>query len=154
MRKDYAWFTLAVRSNSVGVPEVPRFDRWRRFCYELNVMISKLATAVMLASALFVASMPLSAAPCILSNTPSEEACEPGCCANKTCCETSHTNTAPPAQPITKSGSDLQNIVVLSATVSVAGLNPATTVESVAFSSAENARHSPAPLALICIRLI
>jgi hypothetical protein len=117
-------------------------------------MLSKISVSVMVATALFGASMRLPAASCILSNAPSEKACKPGCCANKTCCKTSQKNTAPPVQPLAKSGSDQQNIAALPAMVAVAVLNQAATTESPIFSSAECTAHSPAPLTLICIRLI
>jgi hypothetical protein len=117
-------------------------------------MLSKISVSVMVATALFGASMRLPAASCILSNMPSEKACTPGCCANKTCCKTSQKNTAPPVQPLAKSGFNQQNIVALPAMVAVALPNPAVATESPVFSSAECTAHSPAPLALICIRLI
>jgi hypothetical protein len=116
-------------------------------------MLSKVSLSPVLVAALLVSATQLPAAPCALSNTPSEKACAPACCANKTCCETSHRNTASPLQPLAKSGSDQQNIVTLPATVGVAVLDHAAPASSV-FSSAQFAAHSPLTLALICIRLI
>ena len=110
--------------------------------------------SAVLAIALFVAPAQPSAASCILSNAPSEKACDAGCCANKTCCETSQKNTAPPVQPLAKSGSNQQNTVALPAAVVVALLNYAPATESPISLGAEWTAHSPAPLALICIRLI
>ena len=117
-------------------------------------MFSKIGMSAVLAIALFLAPARLSAATCILSNTASEKACDAGCCANKTCCETSQKNTAPPVQPLAKSGSNQQNTVALPATVVVALLNYAPTTEPPISLGAEWTAHSPAPLALICIRLI
>jgi|ERR1700719_3030024 len=116
-------------------------------------MLSKVSLSAVLAAALLASAMRLPAAPCALSNTPSEKACAPACCANKTCCETSHRNTASPLQPLAKSGSDQQNIATFPATVGVAVLDYAAPASSV-FSSARFAGHWPAPLALTCIRLI
>jgi hypothetical protein len=116
-------------------------------------MLSKISMSVTLAIALLVAPMRLSAVPCILSNAPSEKACDPGCCTNKTCCETSQKNTAPPVQPFAKSGSNKPNVATLASTVAVAVPNQAA-IDSPVFFSAECVAHSPTPLALICIRLI
>src|ERR1700730_15077818 len=116
-------------------------------------MLSRILIAVALAVALVAAPAHLSAAPCILVTAQTQKACQPACCANKTCCETSHKNTSPPAQPFAKAGSDQGNIATLPSPVAVAGLNSAR-VGSFVFSSADCAAHSPTPLALICIRLI
>jgi hypothetical protein len=117
-------------------------------------MFSKIIMPVMLGAALLVTPMRLPAASCILANTPGEKACAPGCCANKACCQTSQKNTAPPVQPVAKSSSDQQNIAAFPSTVVVAVLDQAATTESSVFSRLEWTAHSPAPLALICIRLI
>jgi hypothetical protein len=53
---------------------------------------------------------------------------------------------------LAKSGSDQQNIATFPATVGVAVLDH--TAPASVFSSAQFAAHSPAPLALNCIRLI
>jgi hypothetical protein len=116
-------------------------------------MLSRILISVALALALVAAPARISARSCILSNTSTQKACQPACCANKTCCKTSRKNTSPPAQPLAKSGSDQGNIATLSSPVAVAVLNYAP-VESFVFSSADRAGHSPAPFALICIRLI
>jgi hypothetical protein len=109
--------------------------------------------SVVLAVAVVAAPASISARSCILVDGPTQKACQPACCANKTCCKTSHKNTSPPAQPLAKSGSDQGNSATLPSPVAVAVLNYAP-AESFVFSSADCAAHSPAPLALICIRLI
>jgi hypothetical protein len=116
-------------------------------------MLSRIIVLVSLAVALVAAPVRISARSCILSNAPTQKACQPVCCANKTCCKTSHKNTSPPAPPLAKSGSDQGNITTLPSPVALAVLNCAR-AESFVFSSADRAVHSPAPLALICIRLI
>jgi hypothetical protein len=116
-------------------------------------MLSRIMMSVALAVALVAAPVRISARSCILVNAPTQKACQPVCCANKTCCQTSHKNTSPPAQPLAKFGSDQGNIATLPVPIAVAVLNYAP-VESFVFSSAGRAVHSPAPLALICIRLI
>jgi hypothetical protein len=116
-------------------------------------MLGKIGTSVVVATALFLGAVRLPAVPCILSNAPSEKACAPGCCKNKSCCETSHQRTAPPVQPLAKAGSNQQNIATFAATGPVAVFDQAAT-ELFVFPSAECSTHSPPPLALICIRLI
>jgi hypothetical protein len=118
-----------------------------------SVMLSKVTVSFAVGLALFAATVRLPAAPCMLTNAPSERACQPGCCANKACCETSYQRTGPPVQSLAKSGADQQNIATLPATVAVVVLNEAATGSSF-FPSAEDSAHSLPPLALSCIRLI
>jgi len=67
-------------------------------------MAGRIALSLLFAMAIVLAPARLSARPCVLINAPSEKACQPVCCANKTCCATSPKNTAPVAQPLAKSG--------------------------------------------------
>jgi hypothetical protein len=116
-------------------------------------MFGKITVAVAVVLALFAATVRLPATPCLVTNTPNEEACQPDCCANKACCATSHDRTGPPVQPVAKSNPDQQNIATLHATIAVAMpvqvANPPQLVSNVEWRG-----HSPAPLQLICIRLI
>jgi hypothetical protein len=116
-------------------------------------MMGKVTVSVAIGLALFVATVRLPATPCFVTNTPSEKACEPGCCANKTCCLTSHERTGPPVQPLTKSNADQHNFIAAPAVVG-GGLFFQCARESHVVSKAESSRHSPPTLALICIRLI
>jgi hypothetical protein len=116
-------------------------------------MIVRLAFTFLFAASVVLAPMQMSARTCILRDSPVQKACLPNCCANKTCCATSQKTTAPPVQPLTKSGSDQQNIATLPSTVAIAILDEPATELSV-FSSVSRSAHSPPPLALICIRLI
>src|ERR1700676_481748 len=116
-------------------------------------MLSKIGVSLVLAAALLLGAVRLPASPCILSNAPSEKACVSGCCANKSCCETSHQRTGPPAQPLTKAGSDQANIAALPPAAPIIVFKQFAE-QSAVFLSAEWTAHSPAPLALICIRLI
>lgn len=117
------------------------------------MMFGKNSAAVMLVVALVIGAVRLPAAPCILSNAPTEKACAMDCCKNKSCCETSHQRTGLPVQPLAKAGSSHQNVVALASTVPVAVFNYVAE-RPVIFSSAECNAHSPPPLALLCIRLI
>jgi hypothetical protein len=116
-------------------------------------MLSRIMISVAMPAALLVAPVSISARSCILLNVAAEKACQPGCCANKTCCATSQKNTAPAAQPLTKSGSDQQTIATLPSGIVAAELSPPAAASSI-FSSRDCKAHSPPPLALICIRLI
>src|SRR5438132_1708356 len=116
-------------------------------------MFSRIMISVVLAVVLFASPASISARSCILSNAPTQKPCQPACCANKTCCETSQKNTAPPVQPLAKPGPDQGNITTLPSPVAVAVLNYAP-AEAFVFSSADHGTHSLAPLALTCIRLI
>jgi len=106
-----------------------------------------------MAAALFTAPVGLAARSCILTNAPSQKACQPSCCANKTCCATSPKNTAPPSQPLAKADSGQQ----LSATCFAAGLSlPSCEVgaEQFRFRAAAPLANSPPRLALLCTFLI
>jgi hypothetical protein len=119
-----------------------------------NAMVSRITVSVAVALALFTAAVRVPAgATCIITNTSSEKACEPGCCANKSCCATSHERTGPPVQPLAKSSSDQQNVTAISAAV-VFVLPVQVATKSRILSSAECKAHSPPPLALSCICLI
>ena len=116
-------------------------------------MIGNSTLSIAAGLALFAATVRLPAATCILSNISTENACQPGCCANKSCCETSDERTGPPVQPLAKSTADQQNVAAVPAAVPVR-LVVQVARELRVVSSAECLPHSPAPLALICIRLI
>ena len=117
-------------------------------------MLGKLGISVTIMAALVLGAVRLPAAACILSNAPSEKACRMGCCANMTCCMTSHKRTGLPVQPLAKSGASQENLSAIPATVAVALVSPAATAPSHVFSGAGGVAHSPPPLVLICIRLI
>jgi hypothetical protein len=110
--------------------------------------------SVALAVALVAAPVASTARSCILVNAPSQKACQPSCCANKTCCATSSKNTAPASQPLAKADSGQQ----LNATYFVTATLPFSSSEA----GAEQFRlhvtslsaHSPPQLALLCTFLI
>jgi hypothetical protein len=116
-------------------------------------MIRNVIVSAGIGLALFSASVRLPAAPCVVTNTPSPKACQPGCCANKTCCATSHERTGPPVQPSAKSSSDQQTFATVLALPGLA-LFVRDATESYVVSSEKFAAHSPAQFTLICIRLI
>jgi hypothetical protein len=116
-------------------------------------MLGQISVSVIIGAALFLGTIRLPAAPCVLTNAPSEKACTMGCCAYKSCCETSQHRTGLPTKPLAKSSSNQQNIAAAPAIV-IAAIFRNLTTDSFVFSSAVCHAHSPPPLALICIRLI
>jgi|SRR4029077_3179013 len=116
-------------------------------------MFSKITVSGAVTLALCAATLRLPAAPCIVTNTPSPEACQPGSCANKACCATSHERTGPPVQPLAKLSSDQQNVATIPATIVFALLVQVAT-ESRVLSRAERIAHLRPLLSLTCIRLI
>jgi hypothetical protein len=118
-----------------------------------SVMFGKMAVSLGVGLALFAATVRLPEAPCIVTNTPSPEACQPGCCANKACCVTSHERTGPPVQPLAKSTADQQNVATIPATI-VLALPVQVATEPRNLSGTESMAHSPPLLSLTCIRLI
>jgi len=114
-----------------------------------SAVVSLLA---LVAFALASAQVPI--ASCVLSATASEKACELGCCANKSCCEDSPRNTAPPAQPLAKSSHDVQLLAL--APVAIALLPERISPPHFASSSSEILPMASVPsrLALLCTFLI
>jgi len=128
-------------------------DARSHLCYKRNSMLNRIATSLVTAVALVATPFHASARTCIVTDSPIQKACQPGCCANKTCCATSPKNTAPVSQPLAKSGSDQQNVAVLPSQRALALLRPGAIASSF-FSCEDSAAHSPPRLALTCIRLI
>ena len=58
-------------------------------------MLSRIATALIMVAALLAIPFQASARTCIISDAPINQACKPGCCANKACCATSRKKKAP-----------------------------------------------------------
>jgi hypothetical protein len=116
-------------------------------------MISRIATSLAMMLVLFAATIRLPASPCVLTNTASEKACQPVCCANKVCCATSHQRTGSPVQPATKASPDQQITPAVATTDGFTLALPAE-VDSHFARYVGQAAHSPPTLALICIRLI
>src|SRR6266513_2804749 len=105
-----------------------------------SVMVGKITVSLAVGLALFAVTVRLTAAPFIVANTPSPKACQPGCCANKACCATSHERTGPPVQPLAKLSSDQQNVTTIPATI-VFALPVQAATESRVLSSAERMAH-------------
>src|SRR4029077_5635096 len=117
------------------------------------MMFRKVAVGFVVLAALFSASVRVPSAPCIVTNTPGPKACQPGWCANKACCRTSHERTGPPFQPLAKSGLDQQSFTALPATTAPL-LTLSSSSESRIVFHAEPVAHSPPRLSLLCTFLI
>jgi hypothetical protein len=83
-------------------------------------MPGKILLSLLVASSLGAATVRLPMSPCMVTNTADTKACQPGCCANKSCCRTSHKRTSIPSQPLAKGdvGQDLTPAIVQSVTAS------------------------------------
>jgi hypothetical protein len=88
-------------------------------------MLSRIAILLAMTAALVTAPIGLSARSCIFSSS-AEKACQPACCANKTCCETSTKKSAPVSQPLAKSASGSE----LNATFAATAIVPAPDITS------------------------
>jgi hypothetical protein len=65
-------------------------------------MVNRMMISMAVLAVFAAAPLGISAPTCILSNARSEKACQPGSCANKTCCATSSKHTGTDAQPLAK----------------------------------------------------
>ena len=145
----------ALRTAHATTPEVMNAFLDMRFnpCYNANYMLSRIITSVAMAAALITAPVSLSARSCILSSAPVQQACKPGCCANKTCCATSSQHKSNPSHPLTKADSSYK-VSATSAALPVVAPSPESYAQRFQVFNADSSAHSPPPLALICIRLI
>src|SRR2546430_3774167 len=122
-------------------------------CAIRKSMLSRIIISMAMAAALFTAPVGLAARSCILSNAPSQEACQSSCCANKTCCATSPKNTTSPSQPLAKADSSQQ----LKATGFVTALSFSSCeagTEQLRLEATAPSANSPPRLALLCTLLI
>ena len=107
-----------------------------------------------MAAALLVAPVSISAQSCILLNAAAEKACQPGCCANKTCCATSRKNTAPAAQPLAKSASGSELNATCIATITAVAPGYVSLDRQLSLSRAPSCAVVPPQLAALCTFLI
>jgi hypothetical protein len=118
-------------------------------------MFSRTTVSLALVAMLLVASERSASSACVLVSAPGQKACAPAaCCANKSCCHTSQKRTGEPAEPLATAGSNQQNLVALAPLISKTSVDQLRAKEIPMFSIADNFRHSPETLALLCIRLI
>jgi hypothetical protein len=117
-------------------------------------MLSRIMISVAVAVALVGAPMGSIARSCILVNAPSQKACQPGCCANKTCCATSPKNTAPASQPLAKADSGQQLSATCFATAALPFSSCDAGTQQFRVHAASLSAHSPPQLALLCTFLI
>src|SRR5246127_3210488 len=113
-------------------------------------MLSRIITSVAMAATLVTAPVSLTARSCILSSAPIQQACKPGCCANKTCCATSSEHKSTPSQPLTKGDSSYK---VNATPVALLVVPPSLESGAQQFpvSNVDSPAHSPPTLALISL---
>ena len=116
-------------------------------------MLSRIVLSIAMATALVTAPVSLTARSCILSSAPIQQACKPGCCANKTCCATSSEHKSAPSQPLTK-GDSSYKVNATPVALPVVLPSPESGAQQFSAFNARCSAHSPPTLALICIRLI
>ena len=118
------------------------------------IVIPRLAISVLLATTLLVAAMPVSPRACILSNVASAKPCKAGCCANKTCCETSEKNTSTPSQSLVKTdaGQQLNAVCFTAVAMPLPAYEP--TAKQSRFGLAAIIADPSARLAVLCTLLI
>src|SRR6516165_3942340 len=117
-------------------------------------MFGRVIGSLALVAAMLVASEQSVPATCALVNSSSQMTCAPACCANKSCCHASQQKTGQPTQPLATTGSVQKDVGVLAPLVSNAIADQPRGREIFGLSFSEHFRHSPEPLALLCIRLI
>ena len=128
-------------------------DALSNLCYNANYMLSRMVLSIAMATALVTAPVSLTARSCIFSSTPEQQACKPGCCANKTCCATSSEHKSTPSQPLTK-GDSSYKVNATPVALPIVPPSPGAGAQQFPAFNAESSAHSPPTLALICIRLI
>jgi hypothetical protein len=128
----------------------------RRLLGSCYLLFMRRTTAILCSVVLAMLASPLRlpAASCILSNSPSHEACKMDCCANKTCCAVSKKSTTPVSQPLSKSGEiNPQQMIGFVSVLLIDSIAVAASPQPLSVSASVRA-HSPPPLAATCIRLI
>ena len=121
---------------------------------EADLMLNRIMISLAVAVALVATPVGAVARSCILVNAASPKACQPSCCANKTCCATSSKNTAPASQPLAKTDSAQQLSATCSATATLPSANCATGTEQFRLHVTSLWAHSAPQLALLCTFLI
>jgi hypothetical protein len=116
-------------------------------------MLSRIMTSVAMGAALITAPVSVTTRSCILSSAPAQQACKPGCCANKTCCTTSTEHKSSASQTLTKADS-VYKVNATPVALLVVAPSPKSDAQRFPVFNAEPGVHSPPTLALICIRLI
>lgn len=117
-------------------------------------MLNRIMISVAVAVMLVAAPVGSAARACILVNAPSQKACQPSCCANKTCCATSPKNTAPASQPFAKTDAGQQLNATCYATAALPFPICDTGTEQFRLHVTSVPANSPPQLALLCTFLI
>jgi hypothetical protein len=121
---------------------------------KINSMLGRIAISVALVAAVAAAPIRMSARTCIVSDTPSQKACQPGCCANKTCCATSSKHTGPVSPPLAKSQSAPELNATGVATLGAIAPDYPSLDRQFSFSRAPSCAIASPQLAVLCTFLI
>src|SRR6266404_3006273 len=117
-------------------------------------MLGQITISLAMAVALMAAPFHLSARSCIVSDVAVSKACQPACCANKTCCATSQKNTAPASQPLAKGTSSSELNATCVAMVIVASPDCFSLDRHLSFARTSSCASAPPQLAVLCTFLI
>jgi hypothetical protein len=116
-------------------------------------MMQRTVVVLSLIGALFCAPLAMGVQSCAATSLQKASGCD-GCCTAKKCCFTSEDNQPQHPKPIPAKGSSYEFSVAVTQTFStIIATLPPNGGEMISVR-ADFAAHSPAPLALICIRLI
>src|SRR2546428_11923043 len=111
-------------------------------------MLGRITISLAMAVALMATPFHVSARSCIVSDTAVNKACQPACCANKTCCATSKKNTAPVSQPLAKNGSASELSATCAVTLNAVGPDCFSLDRQPSFSRAQSCAVVPPQLAV------
>ena len=113
----------------------------------------KRLTLILALVAMPITTLRLPAQSCILSTVVSEQACQPGSCANKVCCRDAEKNTATAGQPLGKADAASQPLAPGPAPIAFSFSVPQVLHTFRRASRTLNGQARPAP-ALLCTFLI
>src|SRR6476661_3304136 len=119
---------------------------------EKRLMLGRIAVSLTLVAAILFAGRSVSS-PCVLLSPPNQKACASPCCGTKRCCATSEKRDTESVPLVTTSSSSQQSFVASTPAVADVQVVPPAINRS-HFPVADVQWHSPATLALLCIRLI
>ena len=116
-------------------------------------MLGRITISLAMAVALMTTPFHASARSCIVSDAAVNKACQPACCANKTCCATSK-KTGPLSQPLAKSASSSELSATCVAAVVVASPDCFSLDRHLSLARISSCAIAPPQLAVLCTFLI
>ena len=115
-----------------------------------NLMLGRITISLTMAVALMTAPFHVSARSCIVSDTAVNKACQPACCANKTCCATSKKISDPVSQPLAKNGSAPELNATCAVTLNAVAPDCFSLDRQISFSRTRSCAPTSPQLAVLC----